>query len=173
MVGRSRLFDSDSVLINRFLSESDASGNLNAFGVWCVGWLLFGDLSPVFSFVFCSCLFRLCCLLRVCCVFYEAFYLDLLRLVFGRLFLLLLLGNLCCAMPSFLASGVVLFLPGLRSSYCWDIEAWVCVWFLAHMYTPYLVGGVVVFGVGRFVPLVLCWCCSSFVQLGGIYGVVP
>ncbi|KEH35696.1 transmembrane protein, putative [Medicago truncatula] len=27
-------------------------------------------------------------------------------------------------MPSFLASGVVLFLPGLRSSYCWDIEAW-------------------------------------------------
>lgn len=52
MLGRSRLFDSDSVLISRFSSESDAIGNLNAFGVWCVGWLLSGDLSPVFSFVF-------------------------------------------------------------------------------------------------------------------------
>ncbi|RHN79387.1 hypothetical protein MtrunA17_Chr1g0176811 [Medicago truncatula] len=34
------------------------------------------------------------------------------------------------------------------------------------MYTLYLVGGVVVFGVGRVVSFVFCWCCSSFVQLG-------
>jgi len=143
------------------------------FGIWCVGCLLSGDLSPRFSFVFCSYLFHICCLLRVCCVFYEAFYLYLLRLVFGKLFLLLLLGSLCCAMPRYLASGVVLFLSGLGSSYCWDIEAWVCIWFLARMYTPYLAGGVVAFGVGRVVSLVLCWCCSSFVQLGGNFGVVP
>ncbi|RHN65458.1 hypothetical protein MtrunA17_Chr3g0080121 [Medicago truncatula] len=164
MVGRSRLFDSDPVLISKISSESDASGNvccflsfvwlcslvsfiwflldlellgyllyqLNAFGVWCVRWLLSGDLSPRFSFA--ACVVR--CL-------------------------------------GFLASGVVLFISGLGSSYCWDIEAWLCIWFLARMYTMYLAGGVVVFCVGHVMSLVLCWCCSSFMQLGGNFGVVP
>lgn len=70
-----------SVLLRRLIvvSPSPVKGK-TALSVVCVVGGLYGDVHVV--------------------VFYEAFYQYLFRLVFGEVFLLLMLGSyLCCAMP--------------------------------------------------------------------------